>query len=306
MSRQLDNDRLISALADAQHGVVSRRQLLAVGVSGDTIDMRLRQGRLVGVHRGVYAVGHAELRDEGRWLAAVEAHGAGAALSHFSAGSLWELGEFALLPIHVTVTGGGGRALRRGLRVHRVVSLPRDEVAFRRAIPVTTVSRTIADLAGTVSDRQLEQMIRSAVRKRRFDLVEQTALLDRHPHRPGATALRRVLASIQTRGTADTRSHLEVAFLQLCDDYDIPRPLANTFLLGELVDFRWPGTPLVVETDGFAFHAMPTTFAADRRRDQKLTLAGYTVIRFTWDQVVRERHATASTILKLLSRSRSL
>jgi very-short-patch-repair endonuclease len=73
-------------------------------------------------------------------------------------------------------------------------------------------------------------------------------------------------------------------------------------VLGERVDFTWPGTTLVVETDGFAFHAMPTTFAADRRRDQKLTLAGYTVVRLTYDQVVGDPAATARTVSALLSR----
>ena len=98
---------------------------------------------------------------------------------------------------------------------------------------------------------------------------------------------------------------MEIAFAQLCDDHGLPRPVVNGLVLGERVDFHWPGTMLVVETDGFQFHAMPTAFADDRRRDQKLTLAGYTVVRLTWDQVRADTRATARTISALLSRCRS-
>jgi hypothetical protein len=306
MPRQLDIDRLMSTRAAAHHGVVSRRMLLDAGVGKDTIDMRLRQRRLVGVYRGVYALGHAELRPEGQWLAAVESCRAGAALSHRSAAELWGIDDDArTFPIHVTVPTLGGVAHRRGLRVHRVPDLPDDEVVVHRAIRVTTVGRTILDLAGAIPGRRLEQVIRRASQLRRFDLVEQQALLDRHDHRPGAADLRRLLRTLRGVGTAATRSRLEIAFLQLCDDFAIPRPIVNGFVLGERVDFHWPGTTLVVETDGFEFHAMPTTFAGDRRRDQKLTLAGSTVIRLTWDQVTRERAATAHTISELLARCMS-
>jgi hypothetical protein len=302
MARQLDHDRLMSALAASHHGVLARRLLIDHGVGTDTIDARLRQRRLVTVHRGVYALGHSELTDHGRWLAAVEAFGGDGALSHASAARFWDLHQGALTPIHVTLPRRSGVPPRRGLRPHRVCRLLDDEVVVERAIRVTTVERTILDLAATVRGRRLEHVIRRASRLRRFDLDVQRQMLARHPRRPGARELGRLLASLQGKGTDDFRSRMEIAFAQLCDDYGLPRPVINGHVLGERVDFHWPATTLIVETDGFAFHAMPTAFADDRRRDQKLTLAGYTVVRLTWDQVTADGPATAATISALLRR----
>jgi hypothetical protein len=304
MTRQLDHDRLIAALAAERHGVVARRVLREHGIAAGTIDDRLRQRRLVSLHRGVYALGHAQLRQAGTWLAAVEAYGPDAALSHGSAATLWGLLE-APSPAHVTFGRRSGVARRRGTVLHRVADLPADEVVVRDGIRVTVVSRTILDLAATVRGRRLEQVIRRASRARLFDLRAQRAVLDRHRRQRGAPELDRLLATLEGRGTDDARSRMEVEFAQLCDDYGLPRPILNAVVLGERVDFHWKDTTLIVETDGFEFHSMPTAFADDRRRDQKLTLAGYTVVRLTWEQVTVDAAATARTISTLLSQRRS-
>src|SRR3954451_2124728 len=209
MARQLDHDRLISALAAANHGVVSRRLLMDNGIAKDTIDMRLRQRRLVSVHRGVYALGHAELRREGRWLAAVAAYGAGAALSHASASTLWDLEDGPLIPVHVTIARRSGVARRRGLMPHRVLALPDDEVAERAGITATTVERTILDRAASIRGRRLEQLIRRASRLRRFDLREAWVLVERYPQRAGTPELGRLLMTLKDRGTDDFRSRME-------------------------------------------------------------------------------------------------
>jgi hypothetical protein len=188
---------------------------------------------------------------------------------------------------------------------HRPESLAPSEITERRAVRVTSVSRTILDLAATVRGRQLEQVVRRASQRRLFDLGDQRAVLDRNPRRPGGPELGRLLVALHGRGTDDFRSRMEITFAQLCDDHGLPRPVVNGLVLGERVDFHWPDTTLVVETDGFAFHAMPTTFANDRRRDQKLTLAGYTVVRLTWEQVTGDRRSTAGLISALLSQCRT-
>ncbi|MCW2983443.1 MAG: hypothetical protein JWR63_1013 [Conexibacter sp.] len=295
----------MAVLAAERHGVLARRVLREHGIADGTIDDRLRQRRLVSLHRGVYALGHAELRDEGRWLAAVEAYGPSAALSHATAGALWAIHDAPVLPVHVTLAKRSGSARRSGTVPHRVATMAAGEVVLHRAIRVTSVARTILDLAATVRGRRLEQVVRRASRLRLFDLVEQRAILDRHPRRPGAAELARLLLRLDGRGTDDFRSRMEIAFAQLCDDYTLPRPLINGIVLGERVDFHWPGTTLIIETDGFEFHAMPTTFAEDRRRDQRLALAGYTVVRLTWDQVTGDARATAATVSALLSQCRS-
>ncbi|HEV7754107.1 MAG TPA: DUF559 domain-containing protein [Baekduia sp.] len=101
-------------------------------------------------------------------------------------------------------------------------------------------------------------------------------------------------------GAADLRSTLEVRFLQLCDDHGLPAPQANVTLAGFLVDFHWPGTELVVETDGFTYHSTRSAFEADRARDQTLTLAGYTVVRFTYNQITKEPERCAHHLRRLL------
>jgi hypothetical protein len=304
MPRQRTHDRVISATAARNHGVVPRAALLTEGVPLTLIDDRVRTRQLVVLHRGVYALGHAQLRPEGWWLAAVAAYGCNAALSHHSAASLWGLLDASLRPVHVSLPGRTAARKRRGVRPHRAPKLCLDELTVRDEIRVTTVSRTILDLSAKVRGRRLEQVVRRAARLRLFDLRDQRVVLDRHPHHPGAPELGRLLATMEGRGTDDLRSPMEIAFAQLCDDYGLPRPVANGIVLGERVDFHWPGTTLVVETDSFEFHAMPTTFANDRRRDQKLTLAGYTVVRLTWDQVTADARATAATISALLSQRR--
>lgn len=304
MPRQRTHDAVISALAAAQHGVVTRAQLLAHDVPATLVDDRVRTRQLVLLHRGVYALGHAQLTAEGWWMAAVGSYRPPAALSHGSAAALWGLSDDGLRrPIHVTVGGRAARR-RRGVQPHRRAVLVEDEVTVVRGIPVTTVARTILDVAATVRGRALEQVVRRAARRRLFDRRDQVQVLARHPRARGAAELGRLLVALEGRGTADVRSGLEVAFAQLCDDHGLPRPQINAIILGERVDFSWPGTTLVVETDGFEFHAMPTTFAADRRRDQKLTLAGYTVVRLTYDQVVGDPAGAAATVSALLSQCR--
>jgi very-short-patch-repair endonuclease len=290
-------------MAAQNHGVVTRAGLIARGVPATLIDDRVRTRQLVLLHRGVYALGHAQLTTEGWWAAAVGAHRPPSVLSHASAAALWDLHDAPLRPIHVTVAGRSGARGRRGIRVHRA-ALGVDEMTSHRRIAVTTVSRTLLDLAASVRGRALEQAVHRAARRRLFDLGEQHAVLARHPRARGASELRRLLDALHGRGTDDFRSPLEVVFAQLCDDHALPRPRINAIILGERVDFSWAGSTLVVETDGFAFHAMPTSFAADRRRDQKLTLAGYTVVRLTYDQVVGDPGGTAKTISALLSQCR--
>jgi hypothetical protein len=304
MPRQRTHDRVISAAAARTHGVVSRAELLAAGVPRTLIDDRVRTRQLVVVHRGVYALGHAQLRPEGWWFAAVAAYGQHAALSHGSAAALWDIWDGPLFPAHVSLAGRTAARKRRRVRPHRAPDLVEDEMTAVHGIRATTVSRTILDLAATVRGRRLEQVVRRAARLRSFDLRDQRTVLARHPRARGAPELGRLLVALDGRGTDDFRSRMEIAFAQLCDDYGLPRPVVNGLLLGERVDFSWPGTTLVVETDGFAFHAMPTTFAEDRRRDQKLTLAGYTVVRLTWDQVIADARATAATVSALLSQCR--
>lgn len=295
---------MIGGLAASNHGVVERSRLVSAGIAPGAIDRRIAAGVLIPLHRGVYAVGHAHLRPEGRWLASVWAVGSGAALSHRHAAALWDvLPEPPRGRVHVTLVGRAGRVRRPGVVIHRPRRLDDCDVTQHRGIPVVGVARTLLDLAVVTRGRHLEQLVRTASRAQRLDVVAMDDVLARYPHHPGRRELARVLGSVVGQGTEDLRSVLETRFLQLCDDHDLPKPIVNGFVAGHRVDFHWPSARLVVETDGFEWHATPTTFAADRRRDQRLALAGFRVLRFSYDDVRSAPRRVVATVAALLTRA---
>jgi hypothetical protein len=306
MRGQRDLDRRVSVLATDQHGVVTRRQLRDIGLSNKNIDYRIAAGRLIRLSAGVFAVGHSCLTREGRWMAAVLGCGERAVLSHHDAAAHWGLTPTRGILIHVTTPQRSGRVSDpRRVRLHRVGTLTADEATRHHVVPVTTPARTLLDIASILRPRALEDAIAQSDRLGLFDLVAVSRVLGAHPRQHGAPRLRRVLEAIAGAGAAETRSPLEVALLQLCDDLDLPTPMTNVVLAGFIVDFHWVGTNLIVETDGYAYHSMPLAFEADRERDQLLTLAGYRVVRLTYNQVTRRRSQTARRLRDLLAASRS-
>jgi predicted transcriptional regulator of viral defense system len=154
-----DVEAAIARLARLQHGRVARRQLIAIGLAPDTIDYRLRRFRLHVVYRGVYAVGHDVPTREGNWMAAVLAGGVAAVLSHRDAAALWGFRPAARSRIDVTTPRR--QHPRRGIQFHRS-SLPSDEVTINDGIPVTTVPRTLFDLAAVLRPRQVERALNEA------------------------------------------------------------------------------------------------------------------------------------------------
>jgi predicted transcriptional regulator of viral defense system len=276
-------ERDLAALAARQHGVVSRRQLLAMGLGAAAIGRRVDAGRLHRVHLGVYAVGHPVLGKHGRWMAAVLACGPGAALGYESAAVLWDLGRGDAGISHVVVPTAGGRA-RAGLRVHRHPGLTPAEATNRRGIPVTTPARTLLDLAAAVSERRLAHALDQAELQELTDYPALDALARARPGHRGSPALRRMLRD-HLAGTATTRSGLEVAFLELCRENGLPRPLVNQPLCGLLVDFVFAGHRVAVETDSWRWHRGRAAFERDRERDAVLATAGYRSLRVTDRQV---------------------
>jgi hypothetical protein len=278
-------DRLLSDVARRQHGVVSRRQLAEIGFGERAIARRVQSGRLHRLHRGVYAVGHTVLRREARWLAAVLACGEGAVLSHRSAAELWGLYPSAAARVDVAVSHTSGVRSTARIVVHR--SRREMRTTRRDGVPVTTVMQTLADLAIAVPRRQLEKAAENAEAGRRLDL---NALDATHP---GA---KRLLAVVNEHDLGSyTRSETEDAFLELCDRYEIPRPLVNTRVEGFEVDFCWPGERLIVETDG-RHHATRARFESDRARDALLIAIGWRVMRFTRRQVRRDPAEVAARV----------
>jgi hypothetical protein len=306
MTAHSDPDREVAALAARQYGVVGYRQLRACGLDRQAIVWRVRRARLIALHRGVYAVGHEQLRIEGKWLAAVLHCGARAALSHGDAAALWKLAPVRGSRIHVSTPARSGREPERAVRLHRVGTLRAHELTIHEELPVTTVARTLLDLAATTRSRAIEDLIAQADRLDRFDLSEVRRVIAAHPRQPGRRILAGVLDRLEGVGASDLRSRAEVALAQICDDNGLPAPLANAEVAGFTVDFHWPGTGLIVEADGFTYHSMPTVFETDRDRDQVLMLAGYRVARFTYNQLTRQRRRSARRLRDLLNGSGSL
>jgi very-short-patch-repair endonuclease len=266
--------------------VVAQWQLQRAGVPRHRIAYQLRKRWLESIYRGIYQVGPIA-PPRHREMAAVLACGVGAVLSHQSAGGLWDL--IPLPPATAPVTVSTTRDLRgrgSGLRLYSVASLREDEVTHLDALPLTTPTRTLLDLAGTLSTRELEQALARADRQRLLDLIQIEALLARHPRRRGNARLRALLAA--PNAPALTRSEAEERFLALVRKAGLRHPETNVAIRGFEVDALWRAERLVVEIDGFAFHSAPAAFERDRQRDGVLTAAGLRVLRITWSQLTRE------------------
>jgi len=297
-------DRGIAELADRQHGVVTVAQLQTAGITLSAIRRRVSSGRLHRVHRGVYAVGHRHLTVHGDRMAAVLACAPGAVLSHRSAAALWGLLPMGRSSIDVTAHGRCGRGLS-GINAHRGDSLHAADRTVREGIPCTRLERTLLDLAGTAHIRDLNTAVSEAEVLRLLDRSAVQRVLDRNPGRAGSAVLRQLLLDLDPQ-TRHTRNKLEQRFFAMCKQARLPRPEINTLipvLDGQLeADFLWREARLVVETDGRQSHGTASAFERDRRRDQRLQLAGWKVVRCTWRQVTNEPEELSDILRALLTR----
>jgi Protein of unknown function (DUF559)/Transcriptional regulator, AbiEi antitoxin len=278
---------VVAEVAARQWGVVSRRQLRDLGVSTATVDVWVRRSRLHVVHRGVYAVGHRTLRVEGRRLAAVLACGRGAVLSHRSAAAHW--GLLATEQTRIDVTAPRSRDGVPGIRLHTSRSLDAKDATTHEGLAITTIARTLLDLAATVPESRLERALAQAERLQLYDHRAINDVIARANGHRGRAALARAV-----RGEPKlTRSELEARFLSLVRQAGLPEPLAN-FILDAPdhprleVDFYFPTLNLVAETDGWDTHKTKAAFRTDRRKDAALTSAGHRVMRFTYEDIVYE------------------
>ena len=230
-------------------------------------------------------------------MAAVVCCGPHAALSHRSAAALYEIVDPAPAPLEVTVPLRAFR-VRPGLRVYRRM-LVADECVTVDGIQVTTVVRTLIDLAQIVTARRLEAAINAADKHDLIDPDRLRSALDDYAGRRGVRLLRQVL----DRGTfALTDSQLEREFLPIARSAGLGQPLTGVQLNGFKVDFYWPDLGLVVETDGLRYHRTPAAQARDRLRDQAHATAGLTTLRFTHAQVHHERDRVRKTLATVARR----
>ena len=280
------------ALARRQRDNVTRKQLLELGYTVEAIRHRLAKGRLHEVFRGVYAVDRPHNTPEGMWMAAVLRCGSDAALSHASATALWEVRRHIRGAIEVTIPAH--RTIEEpGIRVYRSRTLGPGEVTTHRGIPVTTVVRSLVDIAPRLTRAQCERAINEADR---LGLTDPERLREEL-----STGLRRhrdhvLRETLDRRTFTKTRSDLERDFIPLARAAGLPRPLTQQIVSGHEVDFYWPELGLVVESDGLRYHRTPAQQAKDRRRDQTHTAAGLTPLRFTDEQIDYDQPHVVETL----------
>jgi Transcriptional regulator, AbiEi antitoxin/Protein of unknown function (DUF559) len=277
--------------AATRHWIVDRAELRVLGFDDAAIARRVRSGRLHRLHRGVYSVSPSITR-EGRYLAAVKAGGAGAVLSHRSAAALWDLAPDGSARTAITVPFTSGLRSNAKLTVHR--TRRPIEATVREGIAVTTLARTLADLAEVVPRRALEKALEAAYGRQLLDVRAIEAVAGAHPGRRGPALVCHLVREHELETT--TRSGLEDAFLELCDRYGIPRPVVNARIHGMEVDCCWPDAGLVVELDGYRWHRHRAAFRADRAKSRRLTALGWNVARIAGDEVLDEPARVAAEI----------
>jgi len=287
----------IAALADRQHGVAARSQLLAVGIGRGAIEKLLRRRWLIPLHRGVYAVGHRRLRQEGRWLAAVLAAGPGAALSHRDAAALHRIRRTPD-SIRVTVSTPTHARTIDGVWINARRALTDEDRTEVSGIPVTSPARTLVDLAPMLTTAQLQSTLGETDRRGLLDVQAVVQALRRTKGRHGQ-GHRRLTAALDAHlqaGAVLARSELEERFLDLVLETGLPRPLLNAPAAGFEVDALWPDQRVVVEMDGWADHSGRQAAAKDRDKTNRLQAAGYLVLRFMHGDLVARPAEVAATI----------
>jgi hypothetical protein len=293
-------DRVVAWLAGRQHGVVARWQMLGLGMSEQMVKTRVGHGGLHRLHLGVYAYGHRAITVESRWMAAVLAFGPKAVLSHRSAGQLWGLVPRSSIAPEVTRPG---RARRPHLVAHQGVLL-RDEMVRVQGIPVTSVPRTMFDLAATRSEREVERAWNEMEVRGFRDRLSVPHLLERYPGRKGSLVLAR-LAERRETPVGITRNDLEEAFLGLIDRFGLPRPRINAYLAVRdrfyEIDCLWEDRRVAIELDGGGAHRTTKAFHDDRERDRILTAEGFTTARITWDHIHDTPDQVASDLHRILT-----
>jgi very-short-patch-repair endonuclease len=300
MREEMRSHARLAKLAGAQYGVVSHRQLRRLGFSTAAIGRSSGANRLLRVHRGVYAVGHGGISNHGRCMAAVLACGDRAVLSHMSAGWLW--GLFPKCPVEAEVTIPRHGRGRSGVKTHHPASLSPREWGTLERIPVTSLARTLLDLAATTPAWRLEQAIERAERLGRLDLIEIDALLRQRHGEGGTRRLHRALDIY--RDPASSRSRTELLFLDLVKKAKLPRPATNTFVAGYEVDAYWEAERFAVEVDGWDTHRTRKAFESDPLRQEDLKLAGIDSIRITARRIEREPQLVAKRLATLLAQRR--
>jgi hypothetical protein len=277
--------------------VVSTPQLAELGYGRNAVHKAAGVGRLHRLHRGVYAVGHSRLTWNGRCMAAVLASAPSVA-GHFSAAWLW--GLLRTRPGTVHVTCRNPRHGKRPFVLHHADLTPVD-LARREGIPVTSLARTILDIAAEERERTVRRQIGIADEAGVFDLGAMGELLDRTRGHGGRAKVLAALDLYEERPVF-TRSGLERRFLELVREAGLPEPAMNRFVAGHEIDAYWGSAHFGVELDAYQTHGSRLSFEEDRERDDELLLAGVETVRVTGVRLEREPGSVVDSLRGHLAR----
>jgi hypothetical protein len=287
----------IAQIARRQHGNVTRRQLLAIGMAATTIDWHVRHGRLFRVHRGVYSVGRPPTTSLEKASAAVLACGERAALGFGSALTLWGFWKRWDEPFEVVVAGDRRPA---AIRTHRRAGLLRRDVRVEQGIRVTSPAVALLDMAPVIPAKSLTRHINDGRRREILTVKDLADVVERFPTHPGAPHLRPHAATTHN----PTRSGFEDDFLPFCRRYNLPPPQINLPLHGYEVDAYFEDAKLIVECDGRDFHNDRQAFEDDRERDVTMLALGIATIRITWERLHQHPEREAGRLHGILDRRR--
>jgi hypothetical protein len=287
----------IARIAGRSHGVVTRSQLTRLGISPEEIKQRVRRGTLLREYRGVYRVGHRAPSVEARYMAAVLACGDGA-LSGPAAAYL--LGLLKGRPPAPEVTAPTLRRVR-GLKTRWSAGIGPDDATIWRGIPVTTVPRTLVDLASWLLADDLARACHEAGVKHGTTPAQVEAVLERRPTCTGAAKLRAVLLG----DVHVTQSRLERRFLRHLRDINRVFPETNRPAGTRRVDCRWPDLHLTVELDSYRFHRSRHAWEQDRRREREAYARGDDFRRYTYGDVFEQSRQMLAELCVLLPERRA-
>jgi very-short-patch-repair endonuclease len=283
----------MARVAGAAFGVVTRVELLDAGVTRDEIAYRLEIGALIPEYPGVYRVGHRAPSIEATYIAAVRACGDRALLSGRAAGFVFALLKGTAPPPEV-LTPTERRV--KGVKTRRARSIdPRDATKWR-GIPITTIARTLVDLAAVLDSGDLARACHEAGVRHHITPAQVGAVLARRRNSPGARKLRRILHG----DVPVTLSVLERGFLALLRERGLPLPQTNRPAGGRRVDCRWPEHRLTVELDSYQFHSSRHAWEQDRHREREARARGDEFRRYTYGDVFEDPRYMLTELTKLL------
>ncbi|HWD84342.1 MAG TPA: type IV toxin-antitoxin system AbiEi family antitoxin domain-containing protein, partial [Solirubrobacteraceae bacterium] len=272
-------DLALVRLARAQQGVFRLSQIRAIGLSPSGVWSRVERHRLHRIHDGVYAlVPEPLLTPNGRRMAAVLACGPGAGLSHHASLKLRGLRDSSRSRIDVTVPTRGGRN-RQGIAIHRSTTLRPQDIELVQWIPCTTLARTIFDMAGVLTPRQLEHLLDEAAYQEVLDGAALDEQIEHNRGRAKACARLQTALNEHRAGSTLTDGVLGEEMLALIRSTDLPEPKVQHWIdLGDgepmiQADFAWPEARVILETDGQQAHGQPRRTNSDYRRDQRAAKA---------------------------------